>query len=168
MDQILRHTPLWVWGVLLLLLVLGWRARQDRELSLNQTLILPLVILVLTTKSLLGHFSQPTVWLVWGVGLALALLGMALLGVSERMRFNPQQKTLYIAGSWLPMALMLGVFISKYCFEVALAVNPQWATQMSFAFLIALTYGVFNGLMFRNLLQVFLQRRSAQLAVQSC
>lgn len=165
MDQILSHTPLWVWGILLLLLVLGWRARQDRQLSLNQALILPLVILLLTTKSLFGHFSQPTVWLVWGAGLAMALLGMALRGPSERVRFNPQNKTLQIAGSWQPMGLMLGVFISKYCFEAMLAMNPQWATQMSFACLVALTYGVFNGLMFRNLLQVFLLRRSAQLVV---
>ena len=42
---ILQHTPVWVWGLLAVLVTLGLSQTRSRELSLTRVTVLPLVLL---------------------------------------------------------------------------------------------------------------------------
>ncbi len=157
MMQILTHTPAWIWGVLALLFIMGRRATQDRVMGLNQLLILPLAMLALAVSGMLKHFNQPVVWACWLLGMAIAAALVWKSGKPELARFNAEDKTVAMKGSYWPLFLMLGIFLSKYCAEVMMAMNPSLAQQSSFAIAVALVYGLFNGFMFRTLLRVAMQ-----------
>lgn len=66
----------------------------------------------------------------------------------------------------MPLALILGIFLTKYLVGVELALQPALARDSDFALQIAALYGVFNGLFaaLRALRLWKLVQRSAPLA----
>ena len=69
------------------------------------------------------------------------------------MQRRPQQATQYNAwtqqfqlpGSWTPLVLMMGIFITKYAAGVALAMQPDLARDALFSQSIGALYGGFSG-----------------------
>ena len=65
----------------------------------------------------------------------------------------------------MPLALILGIFLTKYLVVVELALQPALARDSGFALQIAALYGVFNGLFAAPALRLWkLAQRSAPLA----
>ncbi len=143
---ILRHTPVWIWGLLSLLLAAGLWQTRDREISLLRITILPLVMVVLSISGVLRAFGPSAVALggwALGVGTALAL-ARQLLSVRGAV-WSTDAQALQVPGSWLPLALMLGLFAVKYFAGYHLAVNPTLATDAVFAGLCSVAYGGVSG-----------------------
>ncbi len=66
-QQILSHTPYWVWGILALLVSLGVRMMKPRQVSARQLTMLPLVMTAYSLVSLYASFgAQSTVVPAWG------------------------------------------------------------------------------------------------------
>ena len=79
--------------------------------------------------------------------------------------YDPARRQFQLPGSWVPMALIMGIFLTKYFVGVELALQPALARDSSFALQIALLYGVFNGLFAARALRLWrLVRRSASFA----
>jgi len=53
---------------------------------------------------------------------------------------------LHVPGSWLPLVLMVALFLIKYGVGVTLAVNPAMAADTTFGAVCGLAYGSFSGL----------------------
>jgi len=66
----IKHTPIWVFGLLAVLAVLGYLQSKDRQVNIMAVLILPIAM---TLLSILGVSSA--------FGLAWVPTGMWLLGV---------------------------------------------------------------------------------------
>ena len=65
----------------------------------------------------------------------------------------------------MPLALILGIFLTKYFVGVELAMQPTLARDGSFALQIAVLYGVFNGLFAARALRLWrLARQNAPMA----
>ena len=65
-------------------------------------------------------------------------------------------------GSWVPMLLILAVFLMKYVIGVQLAMEPALAHNNSFAFVVTAIYGALSGLFAARTLRVLrLMRRPA-------
>lgn len=147
MQQIISHTPLYVWAVLALLVYRGLLASRDREISLQKLWIMPVVMLGLSLSSMNGNgVLGGGVWGVWAVGL---LAGAALawkLDGGDRIVVNRAAGTVFQRGSWLPLALMVAIFVAKYAVAVVTAMHPE--TRHSFPFMLAVTsgFGLFSGM----------------------
>ncbi len=144
---IVQHTPVWVWGLLSVLVALGlWQAR-DREMSLRRITVLPLVMIVLSLSGVLSAFGPAPVALSsWAVGAVIALaLARQWLGV-RGAKWSPGARALLVPGSWLPLALMLGLFAVKYFAGYSLAMNPALVRDAAFAGLCSLAYGSASGI----------------------
>ena len=73
---ILQHTPLWVWGVLLVLIVTGVQALRPRVLPVWRLFIVPAVFIAWGVESVvLRAMAQPSLAFDW---LAAAVAGIAL------------------------------------------------------------------------------------------
>jgi hypothetical protein len=144
---IVQHTPVWVWGLLSALVAFGFSQTRTRQMSLLRVTILPLVMIALSASgvfSAFGHF--PVAMGGWAAGVG-AVLVFARHAISVRgASWSPETGRLLVPGSWLPMALMLGLFAIKYFAGVKLAMHPALATDTTFAGLVSLAYGVFSGL----------------------
>lgn len=144
---IVQHTPTWVWGLLAALVALGLWQTRSRELSLTRVTVLPLVLAALSLAGVLSKFGHmPVAMAGWAAGMAAAL-GLARRFVSVRGAFwSASRGVLHVPGSWLPLVLIVSLFVVKYGAGVSLSLVPALASDASFAGLCGLAYGTFSGL----------------------
>lgn len=145
--SILQHTPGWVWGLLLALLGIGLLQTRSREMSRGRVIALPVAMIGLSLAGLVSALGPlPLAFAAWAAGFLLAgwvlgdvvtVRGAAWSGATQRIR---------VPGSWQPLVLILGVFLTRYVCNVCLAIQPSLARDMLFATGCALVYGAFSGL----------------------
>jgi len=143
---IVTRTPVWVWGLLAALLMLGLWQRRARLVTSRSLLVLPLALLALgLSSSGPGFLVQPVSALVWlaafaaGVGLGLRLpapRGTEWLADLQRLR---------LPGSWWPMVIIVAIFSLRYTVSVAQAVHPAWRTDLQVLAGVAVLYGLLGG-----------------------
>lgn len=145
-QQIISHTPLYVWALLAFLMYRGWLASKDRETSLLKVALIPLVMLGLAVSGIRGGGPLgQMVWAVWAVGAAVS--GSLIWTLSTReVRVDRAAGTILQRGSWMPLGLMMAIFATKYSVAVLSAIRPELAHNLLFGTSITLLYGVFNGL----------------------
>jgi hypothetical protein len=146
MQQIISHTPVYVWALLAFLLYRGWLASQDRQIPLLKVALIPLVMLGLAVSGLntSGALGEG-VWAVWALGAAASA---ALIWTLSRREIQVDRAagTVFQRGSWMPLGLMIAIFATKYTVAVASAMHPELLHSLAFATTITLLFGVFNGL----------------------
>jgi hypothetical protein len=146
--EIVRFTPPWVWGLLAALLALGLWQTRPRQVARAQLLGLPLALLGLGLWSQRSGFAaQPAALAIW-----LAALG-ALLALGRRLprpagaRWHAAAARLHLPGSWLPMALIVGIFVLRYGVAVGQALHPAWRSAPEVLLPVAAMYGAIAGLL---------------------
>ena len=145
--SILEHTPVWVWALFCALLALGIAQTRTRQVSAARATILPILMIALSLSSVLSSFSLVALACVtWVVGffVSLVLAGevMAVRGAS----WSPQERHFRVPGSFVPLTLIVGLFVIKYVAGVVLAINPSLAGNIRAVIVLSLVYGAFAGL----------------------
>jgi hypothetical protein len=152
-QQILGHTPLWVWAVLILLIARGLSAARPREGALGTFFILPLVMLVFGAQSVFGRFGSEL--LPWGAWLAGFLFGASLGWMSvPRTAVALAHKGIRLSGSYWPLALILGVFCVRYVGEVLRAMYPDMMQLPGGVVAMCLPSGLVSGLFVGRMLRI--------------
>lgn len=84
--------------------------------------------------------------LVWAAALAV-FGGLAVkLGAWRGISWSVEEQLLTVPGSWLPMAMFLGIFTVKFLAGMALARLPELRSSGVFIMTTSLVYGAFSGL----------------------
>lgn len=146
-TAIVQHTPVWVWGLLAGLIALGLTQTRDREMSLTRVTVLPLVLLGLSLAGVFSAFGHLPVALGgWAAGFGVALaFGRSFIAV-RGAAWLAARRTLHVPGSWLPLVLIVALFMLKYAVGVSVALHPALTGDAMFAGLVSLAYGAFSGL----------------------
>jgi hypothetical protein len=144
--QILAHTPVWVWLLFGALLVLGVLQSRPRLVARWQVLALPLALLLLGLWSMAAGFaSQPLAAVVWLASLILGgRLGLKLPRAAAT-RWLVAQQRLQLPGSWVPMLIIITIFLLRYVTGVAQAMHPEWRSQLSVQVPLAVAFGLLSG-----------------------
>ncbi len=153
-QQIIQHTPLYVWAILALLMYRGLAASKQRQTSIKKLYIIPVVMLLLSLQGMYSSFGlsgwAPLAWLsgaAAGAALAWYLIDPANISA------DPQQGMIHQPGSWAPLMLMMAIFCMKYLVAVILAMNPARQHQLVFVIPVCALYGLFSGIFLGNLLR---------------
>lgn len=156
MLQILQHTPVWVFGLLIGLLFLGYSQTKTRLLSIKRLIILPVVMLVLSALGIASSFGlQIQSLATWGLGIGVAL-GLNMWISSPRgTTYLADDKQFRVPGSWLPMVMILVIFFTKYLVGVLLALHPQTVHTPFFAISACLLFGLSSGFFLARALKVY-------------
>jgi hypothetical protein len=145
LQQILIHTPVYVWAILAVLVWRGTAALREREMTVRSLFIVPLIMLALSLQDVVMKFGAGAVTLaVWGVAAA----GTALLAWKfGRSRTSPGSApgSVIVRGSRVPLAMMMAVFFTKYAASVLLAILPHARQDVLFAAGVCALFGVFSG-----------------------
>ena len=146
-----KSTPTWVWGLLTSLLVLGASQVRDRTASLARSGLMPVAMTgfsIWGTASAFAASSGPWEILATWLGAALAVFAAVASFGSGRSAasYDAATRRFHIPGSYLPLLLILGVFLTKYVVGVELGMQPGLAHDSSFALPAAALYGAFSGL----------------------
>ena len=145
-SQVLQRTPVWVWAILAGLIALGLMQARDHVLNRPRVLIQPLALGGLSIYGVLGAFGPLAVPVAgWLLGLALGAL------LNQPLRLPRQVQALSggrwaIGGSWVPMALLMGIFCLRYVIAASLAMHPALAAEPLFAAAASALYGAVTGL----------------------
>jgi hypothetical protein len=148
-GAILRGTPPWVWGLLAGLLALGLSQARDRTASLTRIAVMPVAMTIFALWGLVSAFGASAMFAaVLAAWLAAALVPALAIGLQGRpagVRYEAQARRFTLPGSWVPMALIAGIFLTKYAVGVELALQPNRVIDTSFALAVAAIYGAFSG-----------------------
>ena len=148
LGPVLRNTPVWVWGLLAGLMVLGITQLRDRSASLVRVSILPVAM---TAFGMWGTFSAfgkspllgqaQAVWMV-----AAVVLCAIVLPTNSGARYDPVNGRYQLPGSVVPLLLITGIFLVKYTVGVDMAMAPSLMHDSQYALTVAALYGAFTGL----------------------
>jgi hypothetical protein len=148
-GAILRNTPPWVWGLLVGLMVLGFSQVRDRTASLARIVVMPVAMTAFAIWGLVSAFGGTGMFVAvlatWLGAALLPALAIGLQGPPAGVRYEPEDRRFALPGSWVPLALIAGIFLTKYAVGVELALQPKLVTDTGFALAIAAVYGIFSG-----------------------
>ncbi|MCY7319815.1 MAG: hypothetical protein LH617_14025 [Ramlibacter sp.] len=150
LGSIVTNTPLWVWGLLAALVTLGLSQARGRTVTLRRVTFMPVAM---TLFSLWGTAtacaSAPlfgAVLAVW-TGAAAAMLALiAPLPPPSGTRYAAATRRFTLRGSWVPLALILGIFMTRYIVNVELAMQPSLARDSQYTLFVGAIYGAFSGI----------------------
>jgi len=168
--QIVQHTPTWVFALFALLLWLGVKQLSTRTQGLPRALSMGLAMTGLAVYGAVSAFGAHA-WALsaWAFAALAAFAWMVRQPLARGTRYDSWQGVFTLPGSWKPLALMMGIFATKYVVGVMLAMQPQLAGQVAFALPVALIYGLFTGVFASRSMRLWLlaQRGNRQGAALS-
>jgi len=145
---ILRNAPLWVWGVLATLLVLGLAQARDRKVSSVLILVLPASMIPLSLYGVVASFGVNRgalgAWTI-GLGVAMTLNELVLLG-PRGVRYDVVEGRFEVPGSWVPLVLMLTIFSARFVFAATTAINPSIVGAATATACVSVILGFCSGL----------------------
>ncbi|HEX9719777.1 MAG TPA: DUF6622 family protein [Ramlibacter sp.] len=150
LGRVLNGTPPWVWGLLAGLVLLGLSQGRARTAGLARIAILPVAMIVLAVWGLMSAFrGSPqlgSVLLAWFAAAALSLAATASMAPPAGARYDAVSRMFSLPGSWVPMLLILGIFLTKYIVGVELAMQPALAHDGQYSLVVSAIYGLFSGI----------------------
>ena len=146
LQLILTQTPKWVWALLVALLWLGFSQTVSRTASLKRITLMPLAMIGLSIFGTLSVFgTHPSIVLAWlGAG-AVALVLISRIKQSAAVKYNVEKRLFSLPGSWVPLVLILGIFVTKYIVGLMTGMQPSLAQDANFALYFSIIYGAFSG-----------------------
>lgn len=161
----MSHIPVWVFGLLALLLLLGYRQSRPRELAPTTVFAIAAGMVWLSLFGVISAFSGAPLplagWLL-GMGLTVSFCGRVL--VPRGIAFIPARGRVHIPGSWVPMALILGIFAIKFGLAFSAGIGQPVLPHSVMAFVAALFLGSLSGGFAARAVEVFRVSRATACA----
>jgi hypothetical protein len=131
MTQILTQTPLWVWGLLFGLSLLGLWAGQAREIPLTRLMLIPFIMLFFSLFSLKSLYGlEIKLLLYWFGGLGLALyMNRVLFKHPSGVIYHAKTQSYFVPQSYVPLLLMMSIFIIRYVVGVTTSMGHSLAQE---------------------------------------
>lgn len=147
MVQILTHTPVWVFGLFVGLIFLGYTQTKMRQLSVKRLAIFPGIMLCLSAMGIASSFGFNLLsFAMWLCGIALAFAIGQWVASPKSARYSKDEDLFSVPGSWLPMGLIMVIFFTKYTVGVLLALHPEQVQSPIFIISACLLFGLGSGL----------------------
>ena len=107
---------------------------------------LPVAMTALSVYGVWSAFAgTPLAALAWALALLAVCALATLLAPATSARYHPESRSFSLPGSAVPLALMMGIFFTKYAVGVALVMHPGLAQEPGVALAISALYGAFSG-----------------------
>jgi hypothetical protein len=150
LGPVLQGTPVWVWGLLASLVALGLSQVRTRTASLARVTFMPVAMTAMSLWGTSSAFaSSPMigyVMMAWMLAAAVSLSGIAPLSPPAGARYDGASRSFALPGSWVPMALIVGIFLTKYVVGVDMAMQPALARDAQYTLFAGALYGAFSGI----------------------
>jgi len=144
--QIILHTPKWVFAVFFLLLWLGARQLLANNVSLTRVTLMPVAMGALSVYGVVSVFGDSFGALLGWAAAAVAMMALVLQRpLPATTRYDAAARRFHVAGSPVPLMLMMGIFLTKYVVGAALAMHPELGHQAAFGIVVPTLYGAFTG-----------------------
>lgn len=153
---VLRHTPLWAFLILAIVVVRSIGARSDHFIPTRKVIWLPLAMQIWALWRVLASPAQLTAAsLAWGAGLLACVLLCRRLGYPRGLWLDAAAENVFVPGSRLIPLLMLTMYALHFTSEALAAMHLTLAQQPLTVVAFALTYGMIGGLFMARTLAIW-------------
>ncbi|MDI2591835.1 hypothetical protein POF45_10390 [Pseudomonas sp. 681] len=142
----LQHTPLWVYGIFVLLCYYGIKALSPSHVGKTSMLIMPPILLGWSLYSLNLTVNPQLSAGCWAVALLLGCLTALVIYPRKGMALDAQQSGLIVPGTAKTLVLYLLFFAVNYYFGYQGSVHPQLNGTLQIVLLKASASGFVCGL----------------------
>lgn len=144
--QILSHTPIWVYGLFLVLLVFGLIQTRTRTVGKLPALLLPAGMIALSLWGIYSSFGLATIPLAaWSMAVASATVVGYTFFRDTRIHCTATDGNFFIPGSWGPLVVMMAIFLTKYVYAVMHAFNAKVIAMPMVIGALSAVYGLLSG-----------------------
>lgn len=145
MKELLAHTPIWVFGLLAVLIVLGVQQMFDRTVSVTAAFILPVAMVVWSFVGVGLSFGFAFITLaVWLVSLCLCAGFLYRLLPVRGVSFDAEKRKFHISGSKLPFVIIMALFFTKYAYGAMSAQNVAFIRDDAVVYAFCAMYGAYS------------------------
>ena len=153
--QVLQRTPLWVFALFVALLFLGYLQSRPREIGWTRVAVLPVVLVGLALSGIWAAFGPaPLAFACWLAAIAVSVLANRFVRWPSQVRYSAQTHQFSVKGSWLPLAVMMLIFFTRYAVNVAMAMEPSLKATPPFVAGVSFTYGLMSGAFLARALRI--------------
>lgn len=158
LQLIVSQTPAFVWGILVFCISIGVMQSRDQRMKRQRLLLVPVIWMLFGLWGVTSVFGlQAQSLAFWSLGLALTAAALKRFNWSVGSRLDASSGQYFVPGSWLPMAMIMSIFLVKYCVGISLVIAPQVIQDTRFLVGISALYGALSGLFIARALSI-LQR----------
>ncbi|AMM23391.1 DUF6622 family protein [Variovorax sp. PAMC 28711] len=144
--QILTHTPHWVFGLFVFLVWLGAKQMMAGTVGLGRVTVMPIVMTGLSVYGVISVFGDsPAALACWAAAAVVVAALVLQRTLPASTRYDATTRQFHVAGSAVPLVLMMGIFFTKYVVGVMLAMHPETRHDATIAAVVPTLYGVFSG-----------------------
>ncbi len=145
--EILKRTPPWVFVLFFVLLALGCYQARARTVSRGRLAIIPAAMIGLSFYGVVSAFGIDPIGLAcWAAGAAIVIGLGARFAAPHGVAYSPETRSFMVPVSWVPLALMMAIYFTKFAVGVIFARQLPIAREAIFLGLVSLCYGLFSGL----------------------
>lgn len=146
LADILSHTPMWVWPLILYGLFVGWKRTQDRVVAPSRLFVMPALISGLALYNLIASGISASGLLGFACGAVAGAFAGAAMARRRPARLLADGR-LALQGDWLPLALIVAIIIIRYAKGIALGMDPALAQETGFVLASGVLSGLFAAMM---------------------
>ncbi len=157
--QILERTPPWVFALFAVLVAFGLLQTRTRQVPLARVTVLPLVLIGLSLSGIVGTFgAQPLALAAWFAAVLGAVFLNRFVRWPRRVAYDGATARFLVEGSWLPFAVMMLIFFTRYAVAVSLARHPELAGDPWLPVAVSFAYGLMSGAFLARALRILQAR----------
>lgn len=149
--QLILGAPPWVWPLLALLLWLGFSATRRRMVPIWRVFLLPALGLI-NLMTVLRAGPEDVVWALYALAYGLGVVLGARL--QRRWLLGRLGGKVELAGEWLTLATVSGLFVANYAFNVVSVIRPDVAALRGTLMCSILVVGPLSGSLLGRALHV--------------
>lgn len=146
MLEILQGTPLWVFGVFLLICYYGFKALRPTRESPSFLLITPCIFVFWSLFSLNYHGHLTMTLSAWLTGIAVGSATALLLFPTRCLTIDDAGRRIVVPGTWKILAIYLLFFAVRYFIGYQAAVHPERSNDVQIVLITCTVSGFTVGL----------------------
>jgi hypothetical protein len=126
MLQIITKVPLFVFPLFPIFLHVGLRARRGSSFPIAVLVLIPSLFFGLSLFLFLGKYgTNPGAILSWFFSFAVGGSIGFFYTQKIKLQFDREKKRVEIPGSWIPLILLMSIFVSKFSLGMISSMMPH-------------------------------------------
>lgn len=150
LGTVLHNTPKFVWAILAALIAIGLSQIRDREASLLRVAFMPLVMTGFGIWGMTTGFGASPLFgyamLMWMLAASVSFAVVGTMRAPAGAEYHPATRSFFLPGSWAPLLLIVGIFLTRYVVNVDLAMQPALARDGQYTLIVSAIYGLCSGI----------------------
>ncbi len=144
--QILTNTPVWVFALFFVLVYFGFKQSRSRMVKRRVAYLLPAGMVALSLAGISSSFSLGLETLtLWLAGVSLIAFTVFRFFPLANASYDTLSKRFHLAGSWVPLLVMMAIFFTKYAVAVMQGMHSALVELPYFMSALCFCYGCYSG-----------------------